>query len=184
MPNAQKELVVSDLREIVSQSKGAILTDYRGLTVAELTTLRKKLRAIDAEYHIVKNTLFKIAVGEESGAKLDTLLNGPTAIAFAKGDVVPTSKAVIEFLATLKKPDIKLKGGSIDGKIYSIEAVTALSKLPPKEQIIGQLLGSLNAPASNFVGTLNNIIGDFVRTVQAIVDKQTAPAEGGEASAA
>ena len=77
MPNAHKELVISDLRDIVTQSKGAILTDYRGLTVADVTNLRKKLRDVDAEYHIVKNTLFKIAVGEESGAKLDTLLTGP-----------------------------------------------------------------------------------------------------------
>ena len=68
MPNAQKELVISDLREIVAQSKGAILTDYRGLTVADVTNLRKKLREVDAEYHIVKNTLFKIAIGEEAGA--------------------------------------------------------------------------------------------------------------------
>ena len=115
---------------------------------------------------------------------MDTLLNGPTAIAFAKGDVVPTSKAVIDFLTALKKPDIKLKGGYIDGKLYDVASVTAISKLPSKELIVGQLLGSLNAPASNFVGTLNNIIGDFVRTVQAIVDKQSAPAEGGEAAAA
>ena len=171
MPNAQKQLVITELKDVVAQSKGAILTDYRGLTVAEVTNLRKKLREVDAEYHIVKNTLFKIALGNEAGTQLDTLLTGPTAIAFAKGDVVPTSKAVIDFLATLKKPDVKLKGGYIDGKVYDVASVTALSKLPPKEQIISQLIGSLNAPAANLVGTLNNVIGDFVRTVQAIVDK-------------
>lgn len=177
MPNEKKELVISDLREIVAQSKGAILTDYRGLTVAELTNLRKKLREVNAEYHIVKNTLFKIAIGEEAGAQLDTLLNGPTAIAFAKGDVVPTSKAVIDFLATLKKPEIKLKGGFIDGKVYNVTDVTAISKLPPKEVIIAQLLGSLNAPTANLVGTLDNIIGEFVRTLQAIADSKATPAE-------
>ena len=183
MPNAQKQLVISELRDIVTQSKGAILTDYRGLTVADVTNLRKKLRAVDAEYHIVKNTLFKIAVGEAAGAQLDTLLTGPTAIAFAKGDVVPTSKAVIEFLTALKKPDIKLKGGYIDGRIYNVADVTALSKLPPKEQIIAQLLGSLNAPAGNLVGTLNGIISEFVRTIDAIAQKQGGPAEGAEAAA-
>jgi large subunit ribosomal protein L10 len=177
MPNAQKEQTVAELREIVAQSKGALLTDYRGLTVAEITKFRIRLRATDAEYHIVKNTLFKIAVGEEAGNKLETLLNGPTAVVFSKGDVVAPTKAVIDFLRELKKPDIKLKGGWIDGKIYDVEQVTAISKLPPREQIIAQLLGSLNAPASNLVGTLDNIIGDFVRTIQAIVDKQTAPAE-------
>lgn len=173
MPNAQKELMVSDLREIATQSKGAILTDYRGLTVAEVTNLRKKLRDVDAEYHVVKNTLFKIALGDQSTPELDNLLTGPTAIAFAKGDVVAPTKAVIDFLTALKKPEIKLKGGFIDGKVYDVAQVTALSKLPAKEVIIGQLIGSLNAPASNLVGTLDNIIGDFVRTVQAIVDKQS-----------
>ena len=182
MPNAHKELVISDLREIIAQSKGAILTDYRGLTVAEVTNLRKKLRAVDAEYHIVKNTLFKIAVGDQAGADLDTLLSGPTAIAFAKGDVVPTSKAVVDFLTALKKPDIKLKGGYIDGKLYDVASVTALSKLPPKEQIIAQLLGSLQAPASNLVGTLDSILSEFIRTIDAVAQHQGSPAEAGAAA--
>lgn len=183
MPNAQKELVISELRDIVAQSKGAILTDYRGLTVAEVTNLRKKLREVDAEYHIVKNTLFKIALGEQAGAQLDTLLAGPTAIAFAKGDVVPTSKAVIDFLTALKRPDIKLKGGYIEGSVYDVAQVTALSKLPPKEQIIAQLLGLLQAPASNLVGTLDSIIGEFVRTIDAIAAKQGSGTETAEATA-
>lgn len=173
MPNAHKELLVSDLREIVAHSKGAFLTEYRGLTVAEISNLRKKLRPHDAEYHVVKNTLFKIAIGEDAGKQLDTLLKGPTAIVFSKGDVVQPAKAVIDFLTALKKPEIKLKGGWIDGKVYNADQVTSISKLPPKEQIIAQLIGSLNAPASNLVGTLNNVIGDFVRTVQAIVDKRS-----------
>lgn len=172
MPNAQKEQVISELREVASQSKGAILTDYRGLTVADVTNLRKKLRAVDAEYHIVKNTLFKIAVGEEAGTQLETLLTGPTAIAFAKGDIVPTSKAVIDFFTALKKPDIKLKGGFIDGKMYSVAEITELSKLPGRETIIAMLLGSLQAPASNLVGTLDSIIGEFVRTIDAIASAQ------------
>ena len=172
MPNAQKQLVVSELREIARGSKGAILTDYRGLTVAEVTNLRKKLREVDAEYHIVKNTLYKIAIGVETvSPELDKLLTGPTAIAFAKNDVVAPTKAVLDFLVALKKPEIKVKGGYIDGKIYSVAQVTALSKLPPKEQIIATLVGTLNGPAAEFVGTLDNIIASFVRTIQAIADK-------------
>jgi large subunit ribosomal protein L10 len=180
MPNAQKELLVTELREIVATSKGALLTDYRGLTVAEVTNLRKRLRQTDAEYHVVKNTLFKIAIGAEEGAKLDTLLTGPTAIVFSRSDVVAPAKAVIDFLKELKKPDIKLMGGWIDGKVYDVDQVTAISKLPPREQIVAQLIGSLNAPAANLVGTLDNIIGEFVRTIQAIADKQ---AEGSTAEA-
>ena len=184
MPNAHKELVVSDLKEIVSGSKGAILTDYRGLTVAEVTNLRKKLRDADAEYHVVKNTLFKIALGDKVTPELERLLVGPTAIAFAKNDVVAPTKAVLDFLVTLKKPEIKVKGGFIDGKVYSVEQVTALSKLPAREVIIAQLIGSLNAPASELVGTLDSIVAEFVRTIQAMVDKQSAPAEAEVAEAA
>lgn len=177
MPNAQKEQTVSELRGIIAQSKGAILTNYRGLTVAEATTLRRKLRDADAEYHIVKNTLFKLALGNEISPELDELLNGPTAIAFARKDVVAPTKALLDFLRDLKKQDIKVKGGYIDGKIYSVEQVTALSKLPPREAIISQLIGTLNGPASQLVGTLDGILGEFVRTVQAIADKQGGTAE-------
>ncbi len=186
MPNAQKELIVSDLRDLAQGSKGAILTDYRGLTVAEVTRLRLKLRESDAEYHIVKNTLYKIALGKEAvPAELDSLLTGPTAILFAKSDVVAPTKAILDFLRDLKKPDIKVKGGFIDGKIYNVDQVTALSKLPPREQIIATLIGTLDGPAANFVGTLDNIIGSFVRTIQAIADKvaESGPVTFDDASA-
>jgi large subunit ribosomal protein L10 len=177
MPNAQKEAIVSDLRAIVAQSKGAILTDYRGLTVAEVTNLRRKLRDVDAEYHIVKNTLFKIAAGDTVTPELETLLTGPTAIVFARNDVVAPTKAILDFLRDLRKPDIKVKGGWIDGRVYDVTQVTALSKLPPREQIVAQLVGTLNGPIAQLVGTLDNIIGEFVRTIQAIHDKR---AEGSE----
>ena len=172
MPNAQKELIVSDLRDLAQGSKGAILTDYRGLTVAQVTRLRLKLRESDAEYHIVKNTLYKVALGKDTvSPELEKLLTGPTAILFAKSDVVAPTKAILDFLRDLKNPDIKVKGGFIDGKIYIIDQVTALSKLPSREQIIATLIGTLDGPAANFVGTLDNIIGSFVRTIQAIADK-------------
>ncbi len=177
MPNIQKQQTVTELREIVARSKGAILTDYRGLTVAEVTGLRRKLRDSGAEYHIVKNTLFKLALDGSVPAELEQLLAGPTAIVFATNDIVAPAKSVIDFMTALKKPEIKVKGGYIDGKVYSVAQVTALSKLPSREAIISQLIGSLNAPASEFVGTLDGIIGDFVRTVQAIADqKGAAPA--------
>lgn len=177
-PSPRKELLVSDLREILSTSKGAILTDYRGLTVAEVSKLRRKLRDDNAEYHIVKNTLLKVAMGGEINPDLDKLLTGPTAIVFAKGDVVAPAKSVIDFVtATRNRPDVKVKGGYIDGKVYDLAQVTALSKLPSRETIIAQFVGTLNGPASNFVGTLNSIISEFVGTIDAIADKQGAGAE-------
>lgn len=181
MPNVQKQQTVSELRDIVAQSKGAILTEYRGLTVAEVTALRKKLRDVEAEYHIVKNTLFKLALGDALSPDLENLLKGPIAIAFARQDVVAPTKAVLDFLRDLRKPEIQVKGGWIDGKIYTVDQVTALSKLPPKEQIVAQLVGTLNGPVSEFVSTLDNILGTFVRTIEAIKEKI---AESGSAAAA
>ncbi len=177
MPNPQKIQTVADLREIVAQSNGAILTEYRGLTVAEISTLRKRLRAVNGEYHVVKNTLFKLVAGDTLTPELEKLLTGPTAIVFSKGDVVASTKATLDFLKELRnRPEILVKGGWIDGKMYSVEQVTALSKLPSREQLIAQVVGTIQAPISEFVGTLDNIIGEFVRTIQAIADKQGAPA--------
>ncbi len=181
-PSPRKELVVSDLREILAESKGAILTDYRGLTVAEISKLRRKLREDNAEYHIVKNTLLKVAMGGEINPDLDKLLTGPTAIVFAMNDVVAPAKSVLDFVATTKnKPDVKVKGGYIDGKVYDLAQVTALSKLPSREVIISQFVSTLNGPASNFIGTLNSIISDFVLTIDAIAEQKGG---GSEAAAA
>ncbi|CEK16231.1 LSU ribosomal protein L10P [Chthonomonas calidirosea] len=174
MPNPEKVQKVEELRQLIAQSDGAILTEYRGLTVAEITALRKRLRETGGEYHVVKNTLFKLALGHEQGQKLDQLLQGPTAIVFSTRDLVATAKATSDFFRELRRPGVQIKAGWIDGKVYSAEQVAEIAKLPPKEQIVAQLIGSLNAPASNFVGTLNNIIGEFVRTVQAIADKKAA----------
>jgi large subunit ribosomal protein L10 len=172
MPNAHKEHTVAGLREIIARSKGAILTDYRGLTVAEVTNLRKKLRESKAEYHIVKNTLFKLAVGGQISPELDKLLTGPTAIVFAQEDIVGPAKTMLDFVVAAKKPEVKVKGGYLDGKIYSLEQVTSISKLPPREQLIAQLIGTLNGPVSSLVGTLDGIISEFIRTLQSIADKK------------
>jgi len=181
-PSPRKELLVSDLREFLATSKGAILTDYRGLTVTEVSKLRRKLRDDNAEYHIVKNTLLKVAMGGEISPELDKLLTGPTAIVFAQGDVVAPAKSVIDFVATIRnKPDVKVKGGYIDGKVYDLAQVTALSKLPSREVIIAQFVGTLNGPAANFVGTLNSIISEFIGTVDAIAEKQGGGAEAAAA---
>ena len=174
MPNAQKDQTVAELKEILSWSKGAILTDYRGLTVAEVSVLRKKLREVGAEYHVVKNTLLKVALGGEVSPELDTLLKGPTAIVFVKEDFVAPAKAIIDFANASKKPDVKVKGGYLDGKVYDVTQVTAISKLPPRPQLVAALIGTLDAPMSNFVGTLNGIIGEFVRTIQAVADQKAA----------
>jgi len=175
LPTAEKEQKVADLRVVIQESKAAILTDYRGLSVADLTVLRRKLREVDAEFHIVKNTLFKRAsdglITQEGFAQY---LEGPTAIEFAKGDPVAASKALLAYMKDHK--GMSVKAGVVEGKILNADQITALSKLPSKEILIAMILGSMNAPASNLVGTLQGIISNFVFTIQAVADKKAAEA--------
>lgn len=175
MPTLEKEETINELRTVLQASKGAILTDYRGLSVADLTDLRKKLRAVDGEFHIVKNTLFKRAAdGVITDEALLGYLEGPTAIGFAKGDTVAVTKALLDYAKDHKA--LSVKAGVVDGKVYTQDQVIAISKLPSKEQLISQLLGSLNAPISNLVGTLAGITSNFVYTLQAIADQKSAEA--------
>jgi len=178
-PAGAKVELVGELRELVGLTKAAILTDYRGLSVAELTELRKKLRDADAEYRVVKNTLFKLAAGDSMPiAEMSEHLTGPTAIGFAKSDPVAVAKILLDYARDHKA--MSVKAGVMDGRVLSAAQVEALSKTPPREVLLSQMLGSLQSPIAGFVGTLNGIISNFVFTLQAIADKQGA----GEAPAA
>ena len=103
-------------------------------------------------------------------------MTGPTAIAFATKDAVDTTKALLAYLREVRKPEVKVTGGYLDGRVYTADQVTALSKLPPREQILGQALGTMQGPLSGFVGTLHGVLSEFARTMQAVVDKQQAAA--------
>jgi len=173
-PRADKVETVQDLQALLGRTQGAIVTEYRGMTVSEITELRKRLRANGGEYHVVKNTLLKRAIGSELTPELEKLLSGPTAIAFATQDTVDTTKALLGYLRELRKPEVKVTGGYVDKRVYSADQVTALSKLPPREQILGQALGTMQGPLSGFVGTLHGVLSEFARTMQALADKQQA----------
>ena len=180
-PAGAKVELVGDLRDLVGQTKAAILTDYRGLSVAELTELRKKLRDADAEYRVVKNTLFKLAAGDSMPvAEMAELLTGPTAIGFAKSDPVAVAKILLDYSRDHKA--MSVKAGVMDGRVLSPAQVESLSKTPPREVLLSQMLGSLQSPISGFVGALNGIISNFVFTLQAIADKQGAGEPAAEAA--
>lgn len=171
-PRPDKVETVGGLQAVFEGSSAAILTEYRGLTVAEITALRNKLRPTGGEYHVVKNTLFKRAVGDRLTPEFENLLAGPTAIAFAKDDAVATAKALLDFLREIRKPEIIVKGGYVEGRIFTPDQVTALSKVPPREVVLSQTVGTLQAPLSNFVGTLSGILSEFARTMQALSEKR------------
>ena len=182
-PAEAKVELVSELRALVGQTKAAILTDYRGLSVAEMTELRKKLRDVDAEYRVVKNTLFKLAAGDAMPiAEMGEFLTGPTAIGFAKADPVAVAKILLDYARDHKA--MSVKAGVMDGRILSAAQVESLSKVPPRDVLLSQMIGSLQSPISGFVGTLSGIISNFVFTLQAIADKQGAGEPAAEAAAA
>ena len=182
-PAAAKIEIVGELRELIGSTSAAILTDYRGLSVAQLTDLRKKLRGVDAEFRVVKNTLFKLAgEGLLPISELDEQLAGPTAIGFAKGDPIAATKVIVDFVKDHSKI-ISIKGGVVEGRVVDVATVDALSKIPSREVLISQMLGSMQSPIAGLVGTLNGIISNLVYTLQAVVEKQSAPAETAEAAA-
>ncbi len=170
-----KTKVLGETGDMITRSQAVVLTEYRGLTVPQMSDIRKKLRDVDADFSVVKNTLFKRAAGDSaSDAQLEATLNGPTAAVFALGDPVAAAKIVSDYIAANRNTPLKIKGGLVSGKFYTPAQVEALSKVPSREILISQMLGAFNSPITGFVSTLNGIIGNFVYTLQAVADKKQA----------
>ena len=172
LPKEVKVEQVRELREEIEGSKALLLTDYRGLTVSEITTLRRKLREAGAEYKVVKNTLFHLAAEGLVSSEIDRLLAGPTAIAFVSVDPIAPAKTISDFMREHKA--MSIKGGYFEGMVYNPEQVQALAKIPPKEVLIAQAVGAIASPLSGLVGTLQGVISNFVYTLQAVADQKAA----------
>jgi large subunit ribosomal protein L10 len=170
----QKELKiksVKDIKEKFDKSKVVILTDYKGLTMSQMSKLRRKLRPIDAEYKVFKNTLISRAIKGKSYDGIDPLLTGSTAILFGYEDQVAPTKILSEFIKENEKPGIK--GGLLDGKVIDTKTITMLAKLPSREVLLGRVVGTMKAPITNFVLDCKGILSKFVYALSAIRDKKT-----------
>lgn len=176
MPTAQKETLVSEIADALRASQAVIFADYRGLTVAQVSDLRKRLRDADTNFAVVKNTLFKRAADGivPADPQIDETLNGPTAVAFSLKDPVATAKVFADYIRDNRNTPLALKGGVVAGKFYTADQVNALSKVEPREVLIAKMLGSLQSPIAGLVGTLNGIVSNFVFTLQAVADKRQA----------
>lgn len=172
MNRTGKEQVVAELAQKLASAKAAFIADYRGLNVDQVNKLRGELRGVSVEYQVAKNTLLKLAAKGTGVACLNDQLVGPTAIAIAMGDPVAPAKVLTEFAKANAK--FELKAGALDGKLLSIADIKALAELPSREVLLGKLLGSLNAPASNFVGVLAAIPRSLVQVLAAIQDQKAA----------
>lgn len=155
----------------IAASSDFIFTDYRGLTVEQITALRAQLREKNAEYHIVKNNFARIAFEQKQFPDVANLLVGPTAVAFATKDSNEVAKIILEFG---KETSVKLKGGLVDKDVYDKVQMEAFSKLPGKSQLLSMLMSAMNAPLQNLVYALNGVPTKLVRTLQAVADKKGA----------
>jgi len=160
-----KAKAVEGLQRQLEKSTAIIVTEYRGLTVAELQDLRRKLRPKGVEYHVVKNSLFQRAAEGSGRGALRSLLTGPTAVALGTSDEVDLAKGLIDETRTFKT--LKIIGGFLGGRTMSAEDVQALAKLPSKLQLQATLVGSLTAPLAQAVATLQAPLAQFVRVLNA-----------------
>ena len=169
MNRKEKEQVISDLGEKVKGFQAAVLTNYRGLNVEQLNHLRQRLREEKISYHVVKNTLMKLASKGTGLEKLDNFFEGPTAIAISYGDPVLLAKILSEFIKT--QPSLEIKVGLIQGKVASPEEVKALATMPSREVLLGQILGGIQGTASQLGAVIYNAIQQVLGIIQARVDQ-------------
>jgi large subunit ribosomal protein L10 len=177
MPTAQKAKTIDKLSEQFSRAQLTIVTDYRGLTVGDLQTLRGNLRPFGAEFHIAKNTLARIAATNAGIEGLDPILEGPTAIVLAYDDIVGPSKAISDFARTSRI--LSVKGGVMNQKFIAASDVEAVASLPSREVLLARLVGMLQSPMARTVGVLSGPSRSLAYVLQARVDQL-----GGETVAA
>lgn len=166
-----KQAVVAQLKEQLESAKGVVLTSYKGLTVAQDTELRRELREAGVSYHVVKNTMLRIAAKEAGIEGIEEHLEGTTAFAFSKEDAVAPAKVICGFIKKNKLEDaevLTVKAGMVEGKVIGVDEVKALAALPSREELIAKLLGSMNAPISNTVNVLQGVIRNAVYVLDAI----------------
>ena len=182
-PRPEKVAVVTEVRERLQSSNGALLTEYRGLKVSDLAALRRSVGDAGGEYRIFKNTLVRRAANELNLTDLEPLLVGPTAVAFVDGDAVAVAKVLRDFART--NPNLTIKGGLLGTTVLSAADAGALADVAPREVILAQLAGALAAPLQKMAGLLQALPRNFAYGLKALLDQQGgAPAPEDEAQAA
>ena len=169
---AEKQQIAEDLRDRFSKSAIIVVTDYKGLDVAAMNDLRRKLRAEQIEYQVVKNTLLIRASEGNDIALIKDYFKGPSAIALSYDDPVAPAKVLSQFAKDNDKLEIKV--GVMDGQVLDASAIQALAKLPSREVLLGQLLAALNAIPTSFVRTIAEVPRSLVNVLAAIRDQKEA----------
>ena len=169
---AFKSEKIDEIKAKLEKAQVAIVTEYKGLSVEEITNLRRALQKDGGDYMVTKNTLAKIAVKGTDFEVLTETFKGPIALAFGFEDQVSPAKAVAKFIKDTKKGVIL--GAALDGKLLSADETEALAKLPSKEELIAKILGSINSPASGIANSVNAVMAQLTRAMAAVRDQKAA----------
>ena len=165
---AAKQAIVAELKEKLTGAKGAVLVNYRGLTVAQDTKLRRQLREAGVDYRVVKNTMTRIAAQEAGLEGLDVYLEGPTAMAISATDPVAPAKIITDFVKEHKLQVLEVKAGLVEGNVIDENGVKALASLPSREVLIAKMLGSMQSPITGLVNVLQGSIRNLVYALDAV----------------
>jgi large subunit ribosomal protein L10 len=167
-PRPEKVAIVDEVRQRVAESDAVILTEYRGLSVSALAELRRKLAGVGGEYKVYKNTLVRIATRDIDSSELAELLNGPTALAFVRGDVAEVAKALRDF--SRANPELTMKGGLLGNRVFGPSEAQQIASLEPRPVMLAKLAGLLQAPLAQFAGLLQAPTQKFAGLLKALVD--------------
>src|SRR5450755_854933 len=182
MNREQKSAVVDEIADQIQNAEAIFAVDYRGITVAQVADLRARLRESDSRFRVVKNSLSERAADKAGMESLKPMLVGPTALTMVNGDAALAAKALADAARTLQLLDFK--GGVLNGTVLSADDVRSIARLPSREVLTAQLVGTIAAPLSGLVRTLNALISGVAIQLQAIVDMDPPALVPGEAPAA
>lgn len=174
MNRAEKAEVISRLSESAGKASIAVVTDFKGMTVEEMTGLRKQLRDSGVDYYVVKNSLARIAFTDGTHEVLADKLKDNNAIAFGYDDPVAPAKVLSQYVKANPKTKLNVKCGSLEGSFLDEAGIKALAQLPGREELLAKMLGTMNAVPQNFVGLLANVMRGVLNALNAIKDQKEA----------
>lgn len=172
MNREQKAAAVAEIAEQIKESEAVFAVDYRGITVAEIGELRAKLRAADASFRVVKNTLTERAADAADAEALKELLEGPTALTFVRGDAAAAAKAIADQQKASGGELLPFKGGLMNGNALDAAQITAISKLPAREVLYGQLVGIVASPITGLARGLNGMLSGLAVALGGVLEKK------------
>jgi large subunit ribosomal protein L10 len=175
----EKATAVAEIAEQIQGSEAVFAVDYRGITVAQIKELRTKLRDSDATFRVVKNTLTERAADQADAEALKSLLEGPTALTFVRGDAAAAAKTIADFQRSTGGELLPFKGGLMEGNPLDAAQITAISKLPSRQVLYGQLVGVVASPITGLARSLNGLVSGLAIALGGVLEKK----ESGEVPA-